>query len=42
MADSGQQLEHQCFDFRLQEWRGHYSEQGFEVVFDEVHDDKNS
>lgn len=32
-----QQLKHDRFDFRLQEWMGHIGQKGFEIVLDKWH-----
>jgi len=42
MGDGGQELEHERFDFGLQEWGGHDGEERLQVVLDEVHHDEHS
>ena len=42
MGNGGQELEHERFDFGLQEWGGHSGKERFQVVLDEVHHDEHS
>ena len=42
MGNGGQELEHERFDFGLQERGGHEGEERFQVVLDEVHHDEHS
>ena len=42
MFYGGQELKHQGLDLGLKERRRHHSQQGFEIVFDEIHDHKDS
>lgn len=38
VLDGGRELEQQGLDLRGEEWFGHVFLEGFEVVFEEVHD----
>jgi len=41
MGDGGEKLEHECFDFGLQEGGRHEGQECFQVVFDKVHYDEH-
>ena len=41
VCDGRQELEHERFDFGLQEWGGHEGEERSQVVLDEVHHDEH-
>jgi hypothetical protein len=41
-CEGGEELEDKSFDLRGEKGGGHVGEEGFEVMFDEVHDDEDS
>jgi len=42
VSGRGEELVKESLDFGLEEGSWHQGEEGFEVVFDEVHDDEDS